>query len=319
MRLNAEMKFLVNLCAVASIVCFVLSEDMKEELTFNYEEKVLEMVLKDNKEIMNENSGIENNYKSVQDVKQLIKLLINNTEENKSELKNLFAKHDSRIENNYKRVQDVKLLIQSLINNTEEHDSNFVGGGWSDWESWGSCSVACGEGFQTRVRRCDNPTPSSHGRYCHGDAKEWRMCDGAQTKVTDCLDIYRKCPSSPDGVYRVNLWKSKTAISVYCDMTTSNGGWTVFQNRYDGSEEFYLDLKAYTEGFGKTSAEFWLGLRYIKELADQGNTTLRMEVGAADGSEAYEEWPEFQLGAAPGYKLHVGGNGTGTAGRGTLS
>ncbi|XP_052762284.1 ficolin-3-like [Mya arenaria] len=134
--------------------------------------------------------------------------------------------------------------------------------------------------------------------------------------VTDCLDVKRLYPSAPDGMYRVNLWKSKTAVSVYCDMTSSNGGWTVFQNRYDGSEEFYLNLKAYTEGFGKTSAEFWLGLRYIKELADQGNSTLRMEVSAADGSQAYEEWPDFSLGDAPGYKLHLGGNGIGTAGRG---
>ncbi|WAR17671.1 FIBA-like protein [Mya arenaria] len=144
------------------------------------------------------------------------------------------------------------------------------------------------------------------------------MTGGSEVGVTDCLDVQRLHPSSPDGVYRVTLWKSQTAISVYCDMTSSNGGWTVFQNRYDGSEEFYLDLKAYTEGFGNTLAEFWLGLRYIKELADQGNSTLRMEVSAADGSEAYEEWPDFRLGDAPGYKLHVGGNGTGTAGDDSL-
>ncbi|WAR17682.1 FIBA-like protein [Mya arenaria] len=283
--MNANMRFLVNICAVTSLVWFVLSEETKGESTFNYEEKVLEMVLKENNEIKNGNSRIENNYKSVQDVKELIQLLINNTKENNSEFKNLLA----------------------------EHDSNFVAGGWSDWESWGSCSVACGEGFQTRVRSCDNPKPSSHGKYCHGDAKEWRMCDKVY-KLTDCQDVHRLCPSSPDGVYRVKLWKSQTTISVYCDMTTSNGGWTVFQNRYDGSEEFYLDLKAYTEGFGNTSAEFWLGLRYIKEILDQGKTTIRMNVGADDGSEAYEEWPDFRLGEAPGYKLHVSGEGTGTAG-----
>ncbi|WAR16326.1 FCN3-like protein, partial [Mya arenaria] len=58
----------------------------------------------------------------------------------------------------------------------------------------------------------------------------------------------------------------------------------------------------------------FVGLSYIKEIADKGNTTIRMEVSAADGSSAYEEWPEFRLGDAPTYTLHVGGRGIGTAG-----
>ncbi|XP_060595764.1 A disintegrin and metalloproteinase with thrombospondin motifs adt-1-like [Ruditapes philippinarum] len=50
-------------------------------------------------------------------------------------------------------------------------------GGWSSWENWGSCSVSCGGGIQSRLRTCSNPTPSLLGRYCNGSPDEIRTCN----------------------------------------------------------------------------------------------------------------------------------------------
>ena len=54
----------------------------------------------------------------------------------------------------------------------------FVGdGGWGSWESWGSCSLTCGNGTQSRTRACDNPPPNDNGQFCIGDDTEYRSCN----------------------------------------------------------------------------------------------------------------------------------------------
>ncbi|WAR16350.1 FCN3-like protein [Mya arenaria] len=183
---------------------------------------------------------------------------------------------------------------------------------WSDWSAWSDCSPSCGKGKRSRYRSCDVPPPFTDG-VCIGNDTDTEECVIQECPV-DCYDLHKQNQGLPSGVYNVSLWRSHVGIRVFCDMTTASGGWTVIQHRYDGSVDFYRNLYEYTHGFGDVSTEFWLGLSYIKEIADKGNTTIRMEVSAADGSSAYEEWPEFRLGVAPTYTLHVGGRGTGTAG-----
>ena len=52
-------------------------------------------------------------------------------------------------------------------------------------------------------------------------------------------------------------------MKVYCDMESDGGGWTVYQRRQDGSEDFYRDWDDYVSGFGDLTGEFWLGLEKI--------------------------------------------------------
>ncbi|XP_045181209.2 ficolin-1-like [Mercenaria mercenaria] len=131
-------------------------------------------------------------------------------------------------------------------------------------------------------------------------------------KITDCKDLHRSFPSLPSGVYEVELWRSSRSLPVYCDMDTGGGGWTVFQSRFDGSVEFYKTFSDYEYGFGNLETEFWLGLRYVREMAYQGQTELRLDLTAADGTDAYETFQNFYLDSSV-YTLHID-PGTGTAG-----
>ena len=53
-----------------------------------------------------------------------------------------------------------------------------VDGGWSVWEAWSACSVTCGGGSQTRMRKCNNPAPANGGASCLGASSEPLACNG---------------------------------------------------------------------------------------------------------------------------------------------
>jgi prepilin-type N-terminal cleavage/methylation domain-containing protein len=76
-----------------------------------------------------------------------------------------------------------------------------VNGGWSDWSSWGSCSVSCGGGTQTRSRTCTNPAPANGGASCSGSATESQSCNTAACAI--------------DGGW--SDWGSWGSCSVSCD------------------------------------------------------------------------------------------------------
>ena len=98
-----------------------------------------------------------------------------------------------------------------------------------------------------------------------------------------------------------------SAVDVFCDQTTAGGGWTVFQKRFDGSMDFFLNWSDYKHGFGDLSGEFWLGNDKIHHLTANKNNILRVDLEDFDGNTAYAEYNMFGvMSGNESYKLILG-------------
>ncbi|CAG2253959.1 unnamed protein product [Mytilus edulis] len=80
-------------------------------------------------------------------------------------------------------------------------------------------------------------------------------------KPKDCKYLNRKHAQS--GIYKIYPDENEPQ-SVYCDMETDGGGWTVVVRRVDGSENFYRNWHTYERGFGNLKREFWIGDSFSK-------------------------------------------------------
>ena len=139
-------------------------------------------------------------------------------------------------------------------------------------------------------------------------------------RPTPCpLPVFRDCRDAlnnsytQSGVYTIQP-DHLSPFNVYCDMDTDGGGWTVFQRRQDGSEDFYRNWVNYTNGFGNLSNEFWLGLEFIHRLTNESDSELRVDLEDWDGAAAYAKYRYFKVrDVSTNYTLIVGGY-TGNAG-----
>ena len=94
-----------------------------------------------------------------------------------------------------------------------------------------------------------------------------------------------------------------------------NGGWTVFQSRMDGSEDFYRNWADYVAGFGQLKGEHWLGLEKLVCLTTRRpRTELRVDLADYEGNYKYAQYSFFSVGnSGTNYRLNIAGY-TGTAG-----
>ena len=99
-------------------------------------------------------------------------------------------------------------------------------------------------------------------------------------------------------------------------MDTDGGGWTVFQRRQDGSENFNLLLNSYTAGFSNPIGEFWLGLEATHRLTpNQSIKTLRVDLRNSQGNPGNASYDTFGvLDSSRDYELIVARYSGGNAG-----
>ncbi|XP_046580466.1 microfibril-associated glycoprotein 4-like [Haliotis rubra] len=124
----------------------------------------------------------------------------------------------------------------------------------------------------------------------------------------NCADILAQDPSSTNGIYIVNPNDGQGPITVYCDMTTDGGGWTVFQRREDGTVDFYQNWAEYKSGFGSLGSEFWLGNDILNRLTSAKPSQLRIDMRDKNQASGYAKYSSFSVGPeSNNYKLTVSG------------
>ncbi|XP_028391584.1 ficolin-1-like isoform X2 [Dendronephthya gigantea] len=128
-----------------------------------------------------------------------------------------------------------------------------------------------------------------------------------------CADLY-KLGVRQDGVYTINP-DGLGSFKVSCDMSKDGGGWTVFQRRQDGSQDFYVGWSDYKAGFGDLNGEFWLGLDKIHRLTKSGQNVLRVDLMDFRGAKRHAKYGTFSVAdESDKYRLTIGSYRSGYAG-----
>ncbi|KAL8179904.1 UNVERIFIED_CONTAM: hypothetical protein K2H54_074015 [Gekko kuhli] len=112
----------------------------------------------------------------------------------------------------------------------------------------------------------------------------------------DCAEI-QQSGLNLSGVYALQINNLTEPQKAYCDMETDAGGWTVIQQRINGSISFQRNWKEYKQGFGDPPGEYWLGNEAVHLLTNQGAYSLRVELVDWEGNRAYAQYEKFQLGS----------------------
>ena len=99
---------------------------------------------------------------------------------------------------------------------------------------------------------------------------------GNKFKANNCYQLYLNGIKS-DGIYDIYPDNENESIKVFCEM--HKGGWTRIMNRIDNSKTaFNKSWNEYTNGFGEINSNNWLGLNYIRQLTNQQQMTIRIEL-----------------------------------------
>ncbi|XP_053388512.1 angiopoietin-2-like [Mercenaria mercenaria] len=262
---------------------FLKNHNREREETFNLLENEIPKLKK----------NIQDLHDEIQQTKALesenFDRIKNNSEELKENIEHLKHAHELCLENIDKKINLTKKLEEKFVyrENFTKTDS------------------------KTEYNKCDCSFPSGSVASTHASA-------GLKTTYSSCLELYENGFKSND-VYVIAVDQERK-VSVYCDMTTDNGGWTVFQRRQDGFVNFYQNWNAYKIGFGILTGEFWLGNEYLSLMTENDEPhELRIDLEDHDGNHAFAKYSSFKVRSGrQNYKLEVRGY-TGNAGDSLIS
>ncbi|CAC5401609.1 Fibrinogen-like protein A,Angiopoietin-related protein 7,Angiopoietin-related protein 1,Ficolin-1-B,Techylectin-5A,Ficolin-2,Fibrinogen-like protein 1-like protein,Ryncolin-1,Tenascin-R,Fibrinogen-like protein 1,Fibrinogen C domain-containing protein 1-A,Tenascin-N,Ryncolin-3,Tenascin,Techylectin-like protein,Fibrinogen C domain-containing protein 1,Ryncolin-2,Techylectin-5B,Angiopoietin-related protein 2,Angiopoietin-2,Microfibril-associated glycoprotein 4,Ficolin-1,Fibrinogen C domain-containing protein len=108
----------------------------------------------------------------------------------------------------------------------------------------------------------------------------------------DCSDL---SPGTCSRVYTIRPLNGGD-ISVFCDMVTDDGGWTVIQKRFNGTISFDRIWSNYKSGFGDIIGEHWLGNDNLHYITEQGLYKVRLDFEDYSGNTAYAIYDRFNVG-----------------------
>ena len=121
------------------------------------------------------------------------------------------------------------------------------------------------------------------------------------------MDILKYNHNAQSGLYEIDP-DGQGTFKVYCDMETDGGGWTVFQRRQDGSQNFYLNWADYKKGFGDLRKEFYQGNDRIHRMTAATPHRLRIDMEDFEFNTRHALYSTFSIGnEATKYKLTVSG------------
>ena len=126
--------------------------------------------------------------------------------------------------------------------------------------------------------------------------------------TADCREVLLS-GNKTSAKYEISPLNNHEEFEVFCDQETQGGGWTVVQQRINGSLGFDRTWDEYKAGFGTVGgqSEMWLGNNRIHSLTAQ-KTELLIELKAFDGTEGFAYYGHFHVaGEDLSYKLSVGG------------
>ncbi|XP_048750543.2 ficolin-2-like [Ostrea edulis] len=155
-------------------------------------------------------------------------------------------------------------------------------------------------GNQTECQSC------SSGEKCVRLSSNKRHCVQEYDPV-DCTAIHGLSSSLPSGLYRIKI-PILGHVTAVCEMEIDGGGWTIFQRRMDGSEDFYRTWAEYKNGFGNLTSEFWLGNDKLHYLLSQGSYELRMDMSDFRNETRYVKYSSISVGnEASKYVISISG------------
>ncbi|XP_052787150.1 fibrinogen C domain-containing protein 1-B-like isoform X3 [Mya arenaria] len=285
------------------------------------------------RDLRNEREQLKGNFGDVQ--KSLNNAIDDIKEETKKTTFNLQQTLNEKLETMQSEVnlrfinqEDIILSLNSTIGSTEESLQDYKSSSDSisaDLSSLDYRFEKQSDEFREFQTNQENKTSSLNSRMSstEGSLQSYNSsCDvirldvsNLETRVSsiekvlsafpDCWEIRQNLGTMPSGVYHITTWKTNQTASVFCDMDTDQGGWTVFQHRVDGSVDFYRNFSSYENMFGSLQGEFWLGLKMMHEMTSRKTHDLRIDITHADDSTAFSVYAGFSVGAGSNYTLHV--------------